>query len=133
MAELYKKYFSNVRWVELLMTMALAAGLYLSSKAKDSGELRFSQDDWLEAGGAALGAGWAYLRIPKGADAQGLQESAQRAEAEYPLNLPPRIDPSLEVIKALVAGGMPENLARVMVATDFEAAARYAKGASDGI
>lgn len=49
-------------------------------------------------------------------------------EGETPLNLPPRVDPTAEILKALIAKGYSEGLARATIAYDLEEAARLAKG-----
>lgn len=56
-------------------------------------------------------------------------DSAETEEVvAIPLNLPPRVDPTAAVVEALKAKGIADNLARHMVAMDFEAAAQFAKG-----
>lgn len=119
MTNLWEKYFAGVRWLEFAMSCATAfmGALIVNLQAGE----KIGQQQILKAGGVALSVGWAYLRMPK-------NETPIEAETQAPLNLPPKADPSSAVIAALVARGIEEGLARVMVASDFEAAAKFAKG-----
>ena len=123
MINLWQKYFANVRWLELAMSMATAFMGALIVNLQ-SGE-KIGKEQLLKAGGVALSVGWAYLRMPK------TQGESHTGETDAPLNLPPKVDPSAAVIAALVAKGLDESLARTMVSIDFEASAKYAKGSTD--
>jgi hypothetical protein len=120
--DLWDRYFAGVRWVELLQATILAFVGYLYVKVKDQAQWHITQEDLLQAGGAALSAAWLYLRMPKAPEA-GFQTASAPGGPENeskPLNLPPKLDPTELIVQKLVALGYPEALARSEIARDLQ-------------
>jgi hypothetical protein len=60
---MWEKYFTNVRWVELGLSMVVAVLTDLQL-AVQLGET-LTRERLLKSLGVGLGVGWAYLRVPK--------------------------------------------------------------------
>lgn len=124
---LWQKYFAGVRWLELFM--ALLIFVLTEVQTKIALGVVLDKTVLTEIGASSAKFLWAYLRNPKFLESTG----ASVESSATPLNLPAKVDPQAQIIKALVAQGMSEGLARSIIAYDLEEAARIAKGVHNGI
>lgn len=115
MNTLYKTYFANVRWVELLLAVGVAVLGDLQVTVSSGGKI--NQESLLKAGGVGLAVGWAYLRMPK-AERESASEDIDFG-AMAPGSLPagvdatgPAHDVAADVVEEAISGLLPPVVAK---------------------
>lgn len=109
--DLWKRYFANVRWTELVL--AFVAAVVGAMQAETATGAKLDRDTVLKAIGVGVSVVWAYLRVPK-------QESDPAPIADLDeSSLPPGVDrtgPAHDIAADIVVGVIEKQLGPISAA-----------------
>ena len=111
MNDLYLKYFANVRWVELLLSVGVAVLGDLQVTIGTGGKV--DKESLLKAAGVGLAVGWAYLRVPKApVSSPRLPSSASLPDGVDDTGPADDVEPS--VLESAIAAALPPGVGAVV-------------------